>query len=251
MSKEKTSKNCDTKRDRNFCLTTYIAVDKLETFLRSRDWISHWCYTSHDKDLNEDGTTKEFHTHVLLYTYHQKTASAVKKNFDRYSKEITAEGEQPQNTLVQICNDMVAQYRYQLHLDDADKYQYSFNERICDNPNWWHKLECSDGLNDNMTVAILNDMMNGVSVMDLASRYGKDFVYHVAHYQKVIAMYNREQMLKDTNSQNISEYFGILLNDSPFKREDIQIFFNCLEYIKSECLFSYNSQLNFYLDDKK
>ena len=66
---------------RKFCLRTYISPDKIEIFLRTSPWISHWCYTTHDKDVDDDGNTKISHTHILLYTYSQKTASAIKKNF--------------------------------------------------------------------------------------------------------------------------------------------------------------------------
>lgn len=238
---------------RKFCINTYIAVNKLETFLRTQPWVSHWCYTSHDKDEKDDGTVKEFHTHVLLYTYSQKTASAVKKNFDRYEKETCKEGETPQNTLVQICNDMVSQYRYQLHLDDKDKYQYPFNERYCDDYSWWHKLEVTDGMNEpkNIVLAIIDDILSGVPSYVLAERYGKDYVYHIQHFQKFIAQHNRETMLNNFNGMDISDYFVMLLENSPLQKESITIFFMVLDYIKRECMLSYNSKLNFYLDERK
>jgi hypothetical protein len=177
----------------------------------------------------------------------------VKKNFDRFAKEIVKEGEEPQNTLCQICYDMVAQYRYQLHLDDKDKYQYSFNERICDMPTWWSKLEQTDGMTDtnNTFLAIVNDILNGASVMQLAERYGKDYGYHIPAFEKFISQYSREQYLREDNSKNISEYFRFLLESSPLPQEQITAFFNCLDYIKQECMFTYNSKLNFYLDEVK
>lgn len=237
---------------RKFCINTYIAVNELEAFLRTQPWINHWCYTSHDKDEKDDGTVKEFHTHVLLYTYNAKTASAVKKNFDRYEKETCKEGEIPQNTLVQICNDMVSQYRYQLHLDDKDKYQYPFNERYCDDYAWWHKLEVTDGMTDtkNIALAIIDDWKNGATVYELAERYGTNFVYHIAHFQKFFALHSREEMLREAKQTEISEYFSLLLENTPINQADKNTFFMVLDFIKSECMFTYNSKINFYLEEK-
>ena len=251
MSK-KTNHYCDNEYSRNFCINTYLSVNELEMFLRSRDWISHWCYTTHDKDKTEDGTTKEKHTHVLLYTYSAKTSSAVKKNFDRYSKEITKDGDEPQNTLVQICHDMVSQYRYQLHLDDPDKYQYSVHDRYCDDVRWWSKLENTDGMSDvkNTALQIFNDMLEGATVVELTERYGKDFVYHYAHYQKVLAQHFREQYLAEKSDMRVEEYFEILLEGAPFSPSDISQFFIILSYLKQECIVTYNSKLDFYLTER-
>ena len=238
---------------RKFCINTYISVNKLEMFLRLQPWISHWCYTSHDRDIKEDGSTKEFHTHVLLYTYDAKTASAVKKKFDRYENEHCKEGETPQNTLVQICTDMVSQYRYQLHLDDKDKVQYSFNERYCDDYSWWHKLEVTDGMTDtkNVVLAIIDDIKAGATHYELAQRYGAYYVFHIAHIQKFMALHNREEMLKGIHNTDISQYFTILLENSPFQQEAKNYFFMVLDYIKTECQFTYDSKLNFYLEERK
>lgn len=237
---------------RRFCLRTYILPDRIDTFLRTQPWISHWCYTTHDKDIDEKGNLKKSHTHILLYTYSQKTASAIKKNFDRYDEETRKEGEMPEATHVEICSSMVAQYRYQLHLDDKDKYQYSFNERYCDDYSWWHKLEVTDGMTDtkNVALSVINDILRGSTSMDLAERYGKDYVYHIAHYQKFIAQHNREEMLRNAQSTDIAEYFALLLENTPINQADKNTFFMVLDFIKSECMFTYNSKINFYLEEK-
>ena len=109
-------------RDRKFCLTSYIDYNSITHFLKRCEWVQHWAVCYHDSDLNDDGTPKRPHTHILLYTYNAKTASAIKKNFDRYSAEIYRGTDiEPQNTLTQICFDMPTQWRYLIHADDRDK----------------------------------------------------------------------------------------------------------------------------------
>ena len=88
-----------------------------------------------------------FFDDILLYTYDRKTASAIKKKFDRYDEETRKEGEMPEATHAEICSSMVAQYRYQLHLDDKDKYQYPFKDRYCDDYFYvsvWLDSRCPD-----------------------------------------------------------------------------------------------------------
>lgn len=139
-------------RDRKFSLTSYIRPEQLEILLRRSDWIQHWAYCTHNKDVLADGSLKEVHTHVILYTYNAKTSSAIRKIFDRYAVEICKEGEKPQNTLCQVCSDMVSAYRYLIHADQKNKAQYEPLERVCDDYAYWQKLEESCGYNDVMYV---------------------------------------------------------------------------------------------------
>lgn len=139
-------------RDRKFSLSSYIRPERLEVLLRRSDWIQHWAYCTHDKDVLADGSLKEVHTHVILYTYNAKTSSAIRKIFDRYAVEICEEDEEPQNTLCQTCSDMVSAYRYLIHADQKNKAQYEPLQRVCDDYAYWQKLEESCGYNDVMYV---------------------------------------------------------------------------------------------------
>ena len=66
-----------TETTRRFNIRTYIKPDIVDRFLKTAPWVQYWAYCYHDKDVYEDGSSKEPHTHILLYTYHQKTSSAM------------------------------------------------------------------------------------------------------------------------------------------------------------------------------
>ncbi len=176
------------RRDRKFCITTYIDRDNLLRFLSSSSWIHHWALCCHDKDV-DNGENKVYHIHVVFYTFEAKTASAVRKLFDRFSSSLYGENDK-QNTLVMPCLDVVAQYRYLIHADDPQKFQYSHIERLTDNDVYWNKLERSAGLNsvsNNTALAIFEDILAGVSTRELTCRYGFAYIQNIGRFKIALA----------------------------------------------------------------
>lgn len=73
----------------------------------------------HDKDLNPTGEPKKPHFHVICYYENPTTSRAVKEYVtDRLNGTIPIKLES-----------MVGMYRYHLHLDNPEKYQYSDKDR--------------------------------------------------------------------------------------------------------------------------
>lgn len=73
----------------------------------------------HDKDTNPDGSPKKPHYHVICYYENPTTSRAVKEYVtDRLNGTIPIKLES-----------MVGMYRYHLHLDNPEKYQYDDRER--------------------------------------------------------------------------------------------------------------------------
>lgn len=249
------------KRSRRFSLTTYIDREAVESFVSSQSWVQHWAMCTHDRDIKEDGTPKEVHTHILLYTYDAKTSSALRKIFDRFSAELyEGTDKEVQNTMCQVLYDTVYMWRYLVHKDDKDKAQYDDLERICDDFAYWTKLEKSQGMTDskeNMGLQVFNDILDGVTTRELIERYGKDYIYHAHMYKQVVCDYNREESVKAWRSEldkkamfDITDLFPLLLEGSPFTKATLNAFNLVLDYIKRECLFTYNSKINLYLEDK-
>lgn len=74
----------------------------------------------HDKDVNDDGTPKKPHYHVLVMYDGNTTYNNVKKNIcDRLNA-----------TIPLVCLSTRGSYRYHLHLDNPEKYQYDDRERL-------------------------------------------------------------------------------------------------------------------------
>lgn len=243
------------KRSRRFCLISYIKSEALENFVSTLPWVQHWAMITHDKDLEKDGTPKKVHTHILLYTYEAKTSSAVRKIFDRYSQQVYKDTDTPpQNTLVKIMYDPVSQWRYLIHADDPDKAQYSRFNRICDNHEYWRKLESSAGLTDhgkNIALAILQDMANGEKQITMCERYGQNYVINKKHYKAMLAeISNDELQVKVSQGEGfkITEFFPMILHNAPFQKGTLNAFYMVLDYIRKECMMSYDGRMEIYLN---
>ena len=238
------------KRDRKFSLITYIDEEYLLIYLKTASYIQHWCYIYHDMDLDEKGLPKANHYHVLIYTRDAKTVSAVLKNFNNYSTEVYRFSEQGmQNTRCEICTDMVAMYRYFLHLDNPEKYPYSSDRRKHDFIPYWTELENSDGATqNNIGLMITTDMLRGMSEFDLIVKYGNAYIFHRPNYWASVNAIKREQIAQQENQGNILDLIRVILEDSIFTNEQINNFYSILSHLKAECSSLYQSELKLYLD---
>lgn len=107
------SKPRDSSRPRNFALLLYPQEDT--THARAMDVLSgiNSVWIVHDSDRLDDGSVKKAHTHVVLRLADGCTISALANRLgiaDNY---------------IQPCRNLRQAYRYLLHLDDTDKYQYT------------------------------------------------------------------------------------------------------------------------------
>lgn len=74
----------------------------------------------HDKDVNADGSLKKPHYHCLVCYDGNTTYNNVKKNIcDRLG-----------GTIPLVCLSLRGTYRYHLHLDNPEKYQYDDRDRV-------------------------------------------------------------------------------------------------------------------------
>lgn len=73
----------------------------------------------HDMDLNPTGDPKKPHFHVICYYENPTTSKSVKENVT----------DKLNGTIPIKLESMTGMYRYHLHLDNPEKYQYSDNDR--------------------------------------------------------------------------------------------------------------------------
>lgn len=240
-TEKKASRRCDSsnKRVRSFFIRSYIPFDELCKFLRSANWVQHYALTLHDKDLwtaedekanskHKVGEPKEKHSHIILYTFDAKSSSSVEKLFDRYAVSLNPEN--PESTRVEIPSSVTSAYRYLRHLDDPDKYQYSVEELVADDPLYWSKHGETDGLNgDNKGLSMVEDILNGVSERDMCLRYGKEYIYHSKYLRESADRIRYEENHFDVTPALVDA----ILDASPYYEIDKLKFKEIFAYIQN------------------
>lgn len=160
-------------QSRKWSLVTYLPLCEIaKVFADKYDKLRAYAYMYHDKD---DG--KEPHTHVIIWTNTPYAGSTIKNWF----RGVDAKGELA-NTLAEPCKDINSMYRYLIHEDNPDKYQYDPEDRICSDPSQFE----DDVQTDDVWTAV-DDLLNGVPLREVARRYGRDFIYHYSHIRTLVS----------------------------------------------------------------
>lgn len=134
----------------------------------------YYWYVFHDKDLDEDGTIKKRHLHLVCFDSSPSTIQKAIKNF---------EGATLPN-LVEACHNGRAMLRYLIHKDDPDKFQYEANEVHTNNlQQFLSAIEDSD-----VVTAIFEDYEHvrraEISVGDFIKKY-KQHISGMNFYQQL------------------------------------------------------------------
>ena len=227
-------------------IVTYIPPQYIDECLRyNSSWIKAWATAYHDRDLEGDGTPKQPHTHILLYTYNYKSSSAVKKDFDKYAKYLAKklqdagdENATPQNTLTKIADYPVSYFAYLLHENDPDKYRYEPSVRKVSDPSWWKSYDESGGKSTNIALQIFDSLQEGMTTRDLLVNYGCEYAHNHNRYKELLQNFDYENHVRETATkqcdafeQLISETIIETLENSPFSDQSKREFKEIYNYI--------------------
>lgn len=171
-------------RVRNYALITYHNEETIQNtmqYLTSNGRVRHWAYIPHDKDKNEDGSEKEKHIHLLLQLNNSMSNTAVRALFP-----------QGANTLAQAMYDKADCFNYLTHKDKPDKYQYPETDIKADNITYWQNLQKGEA--DDKTMNIIDDLIEGLPMRLLVSRYGRDFVVNYRNYEAMASMIRKQEL---------------------------------------------------------
>lgn len=124
----------------------------------------------HDKDKNPDGTDKKPHYHILFMFEGPTTKNHVKKICDKI------------NAVIPIKIDSVrGMYRYHIHIDNPEKYQYDDRDRIL--------LNGFDKSNlDSFTEMELDKLEN--EILELIETFNIIEYRDLLNYLRVMELYN-------------------------------------------------------------
>lgn len=171
-------------RSRKFSLVTYLPESFLvECLNQHQSSIRGFAYAYHDKDVTDDGKIKEIHGHVVLWLYHARTLESVRRWFFGLDDKGLAI-----NTLGQVCHDVYTVYEYLWHKNNPEKFQYDPSVVVSSDPSLF---ESDDSPDDSLMDAV-NDLLEGVSLVDVTRRYGRDFIVHYGHIRQLMDDIKRE-----------------------------------------------------------
>lgn len=173
------------KRVRSFCLSTYLDKKQVNDILLKHDrQIRAYAYIEHNKDINEDGTPKERHIHLLLRTVNAKDVDTVRNWFKGYT-DING---MPINTLGQEMHDIGSSFDYLTHSTEQareeGKHQYDKSEIVSNDLKYFEDSTIND--EDNISLAVM-ELCDGVPLKEVALKYGRDFIIH---YQSIKLLFN-------------------------------------------------------------
>lgn len=195
-----------------FALNSYATVDQIDEVLKEHQGdLKAYAYCHHDRDVMEDGTRKEPHTHIVLWTLVSKTEIAVKNWF----KGCTDYKGERANILCEVqrkCihNDGTEEYLdvdlcgitcYLAHEDKfgnalENKHHYGFDEVKGWNVSLLKNWQATTGRKpkEDKSFEILTRLMNGDSPRVLAQVYGRDFILNYRKYVELSrAIYFEEE----------------------------------------------------------
>lgn len=108
-------------RTRNWTFIVYPESAPADWRSRIDDLHIQWVESPiHDKDINPDGDPKKPHWHILLVFENKKNYEQIKMITDLVN-----------GTIPQKCASSKGLVRYMIHLDNPEKYQYSYSDIIC------------------------------------------------------------------------------------------------------------------------
>lgn len=186
MSNENSTTNSPRqKKYRSFCLTSYLSKSQVAEVLYRHDrQIRAYAYIEHNKDINEDGTPKERHLHILLRLINNRTLDDVRNWFKGY----TDVSGLPINTLGQVMHDISSSFEYLTHDTEqarADcKHLYDPTEIVSNDIQYFKDSTLHD--EDNISLALM-EMCDGIPLQEVAKKYGRDFIIH---YQSIKLLFN-------------------------------------------------------------
>lgn len=176
-------------QSKQYDVVTYLDLLDVYRILDSLDCYA-WSLCVHDneKDLiNEDGTFKKVHTHIVIIFENRVRGSRLVRLFN--STEI-------RNIITN--KQLVGSYLYLTHESEKaireKKVKYERSKRQYYNEQFFLTIE--DYQSTNTALDIIDSIISGCSHRELVARYGREFVYHYSHYVSMAQKIEIEQRNK-------------------------------------------------------
>jgi hypothetical protein len=183
---------------RDWSLSTYLPEVAVRELCR-QDWIAHYAYIPHDKDVYEDGNAKTLHIHVLLRLVQRMSFKALERRIKRFTYEYCFEHNiDEQNTFLERMQDPDGAFRYLTHSTKearADgKYEYEISDIRSDNIGYWRgDYTTGQAEKQNTALDIVTDIEAGLTERQLLVRYGREYLINRSRYREFIGHMQDEE----------------------------------------------------------
>ena len=142
--------------------------------------VSEYAYILHDRDVKDDGTSKEPHFHFLFVLNRSRRLADIQSCMKK-----TLLG----NVMLQSCHSLSASYGYLTHENEVSKVAYDESSIVssADSSFWKADISSNDGVKsfDTIMSAYL-DLLNSMPLTECSKKYGRDFIIHYNHIKSLL-----------------------------------------------------------------
>lgn len=163
----------NTKEYRSFFLRTYCPLDEVYLLLEHLH-IEAYAFIVHDKDCDLNGELHESHIHLLVHLCYPSKVRAT--TIAKYLKS--------GNTRLEIVRDKYKAYQYLIHANSPDKFQYSLDEVVCNNLDFYQlpTAVTKEQKRASDMSCLLDDVLT-LTMRDFALKYGRDGILNYSKYK--------------------------------------------------------------------
>ena len=153
----------------------FTSNEEVFTALNTINDLQKFAFIYHDRD------TTTPHYHIVIITANTHSMTSIQK---RFINETTAT-----NCLIEPLLTPQGIYDYMTHSHNVDKYQYSYDDIVSNDKDYFATAE---KIND-ICVDIVTAMLHNVSKYELVKLYGKHFVYNYRNFLYLVNDIKDEQ----------------------------------------------------------
>lgn len=179
---------------RKFELILYLDKEEVKSICQKEKNIESYCFILHDKDVNEDGSQKEPHTHLVISTKYPYLSTTIYNKFKIDERN------------VRIINvvDLKDRLEYQIHKNHQHKYQYEMSEITTNNNDWYEMIKSDEMFIDfDKTTQAVMDMASGMSIYELLKKYGHLFIINFNNISTIANEIRYDKLIELLDEENI------------------------------------------------
>lgn len=183
-------------KSRNFFIRTYLTEEGVRGFIKTLS-VAKWAYIRHDE---RDG--KEPHFHIVLRLNNPTTLSSMRGKIKAYGRG--KDDGKDVNSDVQECIDLNDAFLYLTHESNsavsAGKALYDIKDVRTNDYGYFRgnyssagRMIESEKCAENTAYQILCDMERGISLRDMARRYGREFIINFNRYNDFYGLMKEQE----------------------------------------------------------